>query len=305
MLLLSPGLTLAIFGLAESSGHGFDAPRAWIPIVAGVLLVAAFLRHSWTSSEPLIDIRTFTHTRAGPAAGTFMLFGIAMFGSLLLVPLYYQAVRGDSALQSGLLLAPQGLGAMITMPIAGRLTDRVGATQLAAFGIPLGVIGMSPFAFLTEDTSYVLLSAGGFVLGLGMGMSFMPLMTAAMQAVPPQAIARTSTAMNIIRQTSASIGTAILSVILSSAIVDELSGTAGAGQGAERGFESLHGLSPAQRAVVAGPLADAFASTFVWGVALLALAFVPALALALGGRRDVRTAAAPPATPAEQPVAAD
>jgi EmrB/QacA subfamily drug resistance transporter len=306
MVLLCPGLSLLIFGLAETSGHGVDAARAWIPIVAGALLVAGFLRHSWTSAEPLIDIRTFTHTRAGPAAGTFMLFGIAMFGSLLLVPLYYQAVRGDSALQAGLLLAPQGVGAMITMPVAGRLTDRIGPTKLAAFGIPLGVIGMAPYAFLTDDTSYALLCGGGFVLGLGMGMSFMPLMTAAMQAVPLQAIARTSTAMNIIRQTSASIGTAILSVILSSAIVDRLSGTAAGGEGASRGFESLHELSPAQRAAVAGPLADAFASTFVWGVALLVLAFVPALALALIGRRATAPAAPPGMTAtAEHPLPAE
>ena len=80
---------------------------------------------------PLIDIRTFTHTRAGAAAGVFLLFAIAMFGSLLLVPLYYQNVRGQSALQAGLLLAPQGFGAMITMPIAGRLTDRYGPTLAA------------------------------------------------------------------------------------------------------------------------------------------------------------------------------
>jgi MFS family permease len=182
---------------------------------------------------------------------------------------------------------------MITMPIAGKLTDRVGPTKLAAYGIPLAAIGMAPFAFVTADTSYVLLCASGFVLGLGMGLSMMPTMTAAMQAVPPRAIARTSTAMNIIRQSGGSIGTAILSVILSSAIVDQLSAS-GATSG---GFDSLHELSAAQRAAVAGPLADAFASTFVWAVALLALAFVPALAMALarGGRTALAAAA-------EQPV---
>ena len=86
MALLSPGLTLLIFGLAETSSHGAGAPRAWAPIAAGALLIIAFLRHSWTAKAPLIDIRTFTHTRAGAAAGVFLLFAIAMFGSLLLVP---------------------------------------------------------------------------------------------------------------------------------------------------------------------------------------------------------------------------
>jgi EmrB/QacA subfamily drug resistance transporter len=261
MGLLSPGLTLLIFGLAESNGaDGFAATKSWLPMIVGAALSAGFLWHSWRAEEPLIDIRTFTHTRAGAAAGTFMLFAIAFFGSLLLIPLYYQTVRGASALEAGLLMAPQGLGAMITMPIAGRLTDRYGPDRWPACGIPLLVIGIAPFAFVTDSTSYVLLCGFSFVLGLGMGFAMMPTMTAAMQAVPATAIARTSTAMNIIRQSGASIGTAILSVLLASAISEKHA----------RGGEAL---------------AEAFASTFVWGLALLALAFIPALAMALGKRR--------------------
>ena len=289
MALLSPGLTLLIFGLAETSSHGAGAPRAWAPIAAGALLIIAFLRHSWTAKAPLIDIRTFTHTRAGAAAGVFLLFAIAMFGSLLLVPLYFQNVRGQSALQAGLLMAPQGFGAMITMPIAGRLTDRYGPTRLPAAGLPLAALGMLPFAFVTSTTSFVLLCGSSFVLGLGMGLSMMPTMTAAMQAVPAQAIARTSTAMNIIRQSGASIGTAILAVILTSQVSSRLGGATPTGGS---GFEALQGMSAAQRAVAAVPLADAFAATFVWAVVLLALAWLPALALALWKRRP----AAAPAT---------
>jgi EmrB/QacA subfamily drug resistance transporter len=289
MALLSPGLTLLIFGLAETSSHGAGAPRAWVPIAAGALLIIAFLRHSWTAEAPLIDIRTFTHTRAGAAAGVFLLFAIAMFGSLLLLPLYFQNVRGQSALEAGLLMAPQGFGAMITMPIAGRLTDRYGPTRLPAAGLPLAALGMLPFAFVTSTTSFVLLCGSSFVLGLGMGMSMMPTMTAAMQAVPAQAIARTSTAMNIIRQSGASIGTAILAVILTSQVSSRLGGATPSGGS---GFEALQGMSAAQRAVAAVPLADAFASTFVWAVVLLTLAWLPALALALWKRRP----AAAPAT---------
>ena len=248
-----------------------------------MLLIAGFFWHSWRAQAPLIDIRTFTHTRAGAAAGTFLLFGIAFFGALLLIPLYYQSVRGASALQAGLLLAPQGIGAMITMPIAGRLTDRFGPNYLPAAGIPLLVIGMSPFAFVTAHTSYVLLLSFSVVLGLGMGLSMMPTMTAAMQAVPAAAIARTSTAMNIIRQSGASIGTAIMSVLLASAISSQFRSVPGIRVGGG-GFASLQRLSAAQHAVIAGPLASAFASTFVWAIVLLALALVPALGMAFFAR---------------------
>ena len=213
-----------IFGLAESSTYGFGSLRSWGPTLAGVVLIAAWFVHTWRSPNPLIDLRTFAHTRAGAAAGTFLLFAISVFGTMLLVPLYYQSVRGASALQAGLLLAPGGFGAMLMMPLAGRLTDRYGPTWLPATGLPLVAIGLIPFVFVGPHTSYVLLCCANFVQGLGMGLSMMPNMTAAMQAVPPAAIARTSTAMNIIRQAGASIGTAVLSVILASAITSNLSG---------------------------------------------------------------------------------
>ncbi len=260
MALLSPGLTALIFGLAASNDGGFGTTESWLPIVAGAALIAGFLRHSWEAGAPLIDIRTFTRTAAGPAAGTLLLFAIAFFGSLLLIPLYYQTVRGASALEAGLLMAPLGLGSMITMSLAGMLTDRYGPSRWPAYGIPLLLLGLAPFTFVDADTSYVLLGAFSFVLGLGMGMAMMPTMTAAMQAVPKAAIARTSTAMNILRQSGASVGTAILSVVLASAIGEQ------------------HSRAP-------GPLAEAFAHTFRWGLALLALALVPALAMALGRRR--------------------
>src|SRR5581483_609662 len=98
MLLLSPGLAVFIYGLAESSTYGFGSVRSWGPTLAGVVLIAAWFIHSWRSPIPLIDLRTFAHTRAGAAAGTFLLFAISVFGSMLLVPLYFQAVRGATAL---------------------------------------------------------------------------------------------------------------------------------------------------------------------------------------------------------------
>jgi EmrB/QacA subfamily drug resistance transporter len=275
MALLSPGLTLLIFGLAESSSGGFGQFKSWAPIVAGAALIAGFFFHSWRKAGgALIDIRTFTHTRAGAAAGVFMLFAVAFFGALLLIPLYYQTVRGASALEAGLLLAPQGIGAMITMPLAGKLTDKYGPNKWPACGIPLLVIGIAPFAFVTATTSYVLLCGFSFVMGLGMGFAMMPTMTAAMQAVPPAAIARTSTAMNIIRQGGASIGTAILSVILTAEVTSQL--------GLSGGIGAIRGLNPAQQAAAQEPLASSFASTFVWALVLLGIAFIPALFMALG-----------------------
>jgi EmrB/QacA subfamily drug resistance transporter len=287
MLLLSPGLAVFIFGLAESSTYGIGSVRSWGPTLLGVILIAAWFIHSWRTPNPLIDLRTFAHTRAGAAAGTFLLFAISVFGTMLLLPLYYQTVRGASALQAGLLLAPGGFGAMLMMPLSGKLTDRYGPTWLPATGLPLVAIGLIPFVFVGAHTSYVVLCAGNFVQGLGMGLAMMPNMTAAMQAVPPTAIARTSTAMNIIRQAGASIGTAVLSVILASAITSNLasivgSHASGSGSG---GLATLQHLPASAHAAIAPPLASAFASTFVWALVLILVALIPAVGMAFSGWR--------------------
>ena len=287
MLLLSPGLAVFIFGLAESSTYGFGSVRSWGPTLLGVVLIAAWFVHSWRTPNPLIDLRTFAHTRAGAAAGTFLLFAISVFGTMLLVPLYYQTVRGASALQAGLLLAPGGFGAMLMMPLSGKLTDRYGPTWLPATGLPFVAVGLIPFVFVGAHTSYVLLSAGNFVQGIGMGLAMMPNMTAAMQAVPAAAIARTSTAMNIIRQGGASIGTAVLSVILASAITSNLSGIVGShvSSSGSGGLATLQHLPASAHAAIAKPLADAFGSTFQWALVLILVALIPAVGMALSGWR--------------------
>jgi hypothetical protein len=165
----------------------------------------------------------------------------------------------------------------------------------------LVAIGMIPFVFVGPHTSYVLLCSANFVQGLGMGLAMMPNMTAAMQAVPAAAIARTSTAMNIIRQAGASIGTAVLSVILATAITANLSAILGSrGSGSRSGgIATLQHLPARTHAETVAPLAHAFGSTFVWALVLILVALIPAVGMALSGWRRPITA------PARQAMVAD
>jgi EmrB/QacA subfamily drug resistance transporter len=105
--LLSPGLGLTVFGLAETSTHaGLGSTSAWLPLVTGLALVAAFVVHSLHVPRPLIDVRLFKNIAFSSAAATVLLFGVAFFGSMLLLPLLFQVARGQSALHAGLLMAP-------------------------------------------------------------------------------------------------------------------------------------------------------------------------------------------------------
>ena len=173
------------------------------------------------------------------------------------------------------------------MPVSGRLTDRYGPTWLPASGLPLVAIGLIPFVFVGATPPTCSCAPAASCRGWEWGLAMMPNMTAAMQAVPPSAIARTSTAMNIIRQAGASVGTAILSVILASAITSNLASTFGAHapRSGSGGLAALQHLPPGAHHLVVTPLANAFASTFVWALVMIVIAFIPAAGMALSGRR--------------------
>ena len=273
LLLVSPGLALFIYGLAETnSAGGFGSAKVLIPLLAGLTLMGAFVWHALRAKDPLIDLRLFKNRTFSTSSITLVLVAISVFGSFLLLPLYYQAVRGESALQSGLLLAPQGFGAMLAMPLAGQLADRTGPGRIVPFGllgVAVAVLGLTQVG---AHTSYVLLSVDLFVFGIGMGFTMMPVFTGAMQSIRGPAVARASTALNILQQTGASIGTAVLSVLLTAAISSQL----GSGHGT---IGATAGISPSVREHIAPPMAAAFGQTFWWALGLLAVAFIASLAL--------------------------
>ena len=272
LALLSPGLALFIYGLAQTSGAGgFGRWQVIVPGLIGLGMVAGFVFHGLRTSDALIDLRLFTNRVFAASSVTLVLVIISVFGGMLLLPLYLQVVRGESAMDTGLLLAPQGLGAMIAMPIAGRLTDKTGVGRIVPFG--LVVVGLSFLALtqLAADTSYWVFGAALFVMGLGMGFTMMPTFSGAMQTLRRAAIARASTTLNIEQQVGASIGTAVLSVLLTHEIVSHLGGGGGGGIGRT--------LPPAVRERVAPDLAAAFGATFWYALALIVVAFVVAIVL--------------------------
>ncbi|WP_083529993.1 DHA2 family efflux MFS transporter permease subunit [Skermania piniformis] len=216
MLLLSPGLALFLFGVSSIPEMGTVASaRVLIPAVIGLVLVLAFVRHALRTEQPLIDLRLLGRNRnLAVAVATMLLFAMAFFGAGLLLPSYFLQVRGETTLQAGFLLVPQGLGAMISMPIAGRLVDRIGPGKIVLTGVALISLTMAVFTQVHADTPYPLLLGALFVMGLGMGATMMPVMTAAMATLTDHEVARGSTLMNIVNQTAGSIGTAIMSVVL-------------------------------------------------------------------------------------------
>ncbi len=141
LAMLATGLPLFVYGLAEFGQAGtFADTKVWLPLVLGLALIASFVRHALRVDEPLLDVRLFGNRAFSAAAVTTFCLGGALFGAMLILPLYYQVVRGESALTTGLLLAPQGIGAAFAMFLSGRLTDRVGGGPVALLGVAITAV---------------------------------------------------------------------------------------------------------------------------------------------------------------------
>jgi EmrB/QacA subfamily drug resistance transporter len=286
VLLLCPGLAGVVFGLAETeTSGGLTSPIAWAPIAAGVALIALFVRHALHIQRPLLDMHLFRSVGFSAATATTFLLGAAMFGSMLLLPLYYQLDRGASALSAGLLIAPQGIGAALVMPISGRLTDRIGGGRVAFFGITVITLATIPLVSVTATSSCAWLAVALLVRGVGLGCSMMPTMASAYAVLRSDQVPGGTSILNTVQRLGGSIGTALLAVVLT----DQALGALGS---AAAGGDVLQTLSPAVRARVAGPLASAFGHTFWWALAATLVALLPASVLVATQRRDRRAMAA-------------
>ncbi|WP_280299213.1 DHA2 family efflux MFS transporter permease subunit [Nocardia abscessus] len=278
MLLASPGLALFLFGVSSiPEEETVLAAKVLIPAAVGALLMVAFVFHALRTEHPLIDLHLFRNRALTFAVLTMVLFAIAFFGAGLLLPTYLQQVRGESALAAGLLIAPQGIGAMLSMPIAGRFVDKIGPGKIVLVGIALISIGTAYFVQLDADSSYLPMIGALVVMGLGMGCTMMPIMTAAIQTLTHQQVARGSTLMNIVNQTAGSIGTATMSVVLTNLLNNEPLARPAIAANFDPAIASQ--LPPGAVETGLQQAADAFSQTYVVALVLIVLTLVPAFFL--------------------------
>jgi EmrB/QacA subfamily drug resistance transporter len=278
LLLLSPGIAGVVFGLSQTESQGgFGDPLVYVPIIAGLALVAAFVLHARRAARPLIDVGLFRHGAFSAAAATTFQLGGALFGAMIILPLYFQVDRGETALTAGLLMAPQGVGAAFAMPLAGRLTDRIGGGPVVVTGLIISTLATIPLAFVSASTSYGVRAALLVVRGIGMGSAMMPAMAAAYSVLTGPEVPRATSALNVIQRVGGSLGTALLVVALQHEVRSALPSGGGGG--------AVQQLPDDVRARVAEPLADAFGNTFWWAVGMSLIAIIPALWLLRATRR--------------------
>jgi EmrB/QacA subfamily drug resistance transporter len=205
------GFSSLLYGLSYAPTWGWTDARIQGLISLGVVAILAWVVIELRSKLPMLDLRVFTYGGYAQATGINFVTTIGLFSAIFLLPLFLQNLR---AFETGLLLIPQALGPMITMPISGLLYDKIGPRLPVVLGLlttAFSTLWLQGLDITTSDETIRMIL---FFRGMGMGLSMMPVMTYALAAVPMNMTAQASALTNVARTVFASIGTAIFATLL-------------------------------------------------------------------------------------------
>jgi EmrB/QacA subfamily drug resistance transporter len=269
--LLAPGLALIVYGLSEVGVvGGFHGHSVWFSLVGGLVLTAGFIVRSTKALEPLIDLRLFKDRTFSFAAAGIFFTGVTLYGTMFLLPLYYQIDRGDAAWKAGLMMAPQGIGAAMFMRLAGSLADKHGPRYVAAGGMAALAIGTYFYTTVGAHSSYYFLGTALFIRGIGLGFGMMSVVAASYRNLTHAQVPKATSATNILRQIGGSLGVAVFAVVLDTQITQRI--------GARAGAAIQNGIAQASPTQLE-QIARAFGHSFWWSFGACALGIIPAFFL--------------------------
>jgi MFS transporter, DHA2 family, multidrug resistance protein len=276
-------------------------------VSAATLLV--LLYHELTTDHPIIDLHVFKERSYATGVFLMTMLGFVLYGSLVLLPVMLQTLLGYPALQAGIAMAPRGMGSLVMMPIVGMLTSKVDVRKLLALGFFVAGMTLVWLGSLNLNAGYWDIFWPQLLQGTGMALTFVPLTTATMQAIPPQRMGNATSLFNLMRNIGGSVGIAVTGTMLArqrqavGTVLGEnisaydiqtqtllaqikarfMAGGADAVTATERAYAALHGMLLQQASMV----------SFVWLFRLLGGIFLMLLPLILIMRRPKGRAAAP------------
>lgn len=214
VVLSTIGFGSLLYGFSSVGNKGWGSFEVIGFILVGAVVLAFFVWRQLHIENPLLELRVFKSPIFTLAAILSGVTNMAMIGVSMVVPMYIQNIRGESAFHSGLMLLPGALVIGIMNPITGAIFDKHGAKRLATIGMFILTCATVPFAFLTDNTpiAYIIILYGVRMFGISMVM--MPVTTSGMNSLPAKLISHGTAVNNTFRQVASSIGTAILISVL-------------------------------------------------------------------------------------------
>jgi EmrB/QacA subfamily drug resistance transporter len=208
------GLLAVVYGIVRGEALGWTSPTIVATIGVGLVLVAAFLAWEHRAPAPMLPLRFFRSRAFSATNATSLAMFFGVFGSIFLLSQFFQTTQGLSPLQSGLRVLPWTIMPIFIAPIAGLLSDRIGARPLMASGLALQAIAIGWLAAVTTPTvAYSSLLVPFVLAGAGMALVFAPAANAVLASVKPEEAGQASGATNAIRELGGVLGVAVLASV--------------------------------------------------------------------------------------------
>lgn len=253
------GMGALVYGIINVGDGGWTVPQVWMPMMAGLLVLALFALTEWRAKEPIMPLRLFASAQRSGAAIARLLFAGTMIAFYFFGTQYFQGVYGWTPLQAGLGFLPMSLVQFAVSLTVARLTARFGNAALVTAGLIVTTVGLGWMTQISADTSFLIGAAGPLILlGIGQGIAFGPLTAAGIADARTEDAGAASGLVNTAHQLGSTLGVAILTSVAASAVT----------------------------------LEDQIVDAFIGGTVMLALSVVAALVLIVPGefasRRRVR-----------------
>ncbi|GAA3740769.1 DHA2 family efflux MFS transporter permease subunit [Leifsonia bigeumensis] len=208
-----------VYGLSNlgAVASGDNPLNGWLPLGVGVIALAIFILRQLQlqrRDDALLDLRTFRSGQFTFAITMILVSMLALFGTIILLPIYLQNVLGLDTLGTGLLLLPGGLLMGLLAPIVGRIYDRIGPTALVVTGSTLVSVVFWGMAMFTENTPFWWVLAAHIVLSLALALMFTPLFTSGLGALTPDLYSHGSAIVGTVQQVAGAAGTALFVTIM-------------------------------------------------------------------------------------------
>jgi DHA2 family multidrug resistance protein len=185
----------------------------WLAVIS-VVFLATFIWREVRSRHPAVDLTLFRNVPFASATALGGVLGMGLYGALFLLPLFLQELLGYPAMKSGVALMPRSLAMAVVMPIGGLLYNRLGPRVLVGTGLAISAFSFWDLAHLTTDTGIWDLVLPQIWQGIGFGLLFVALSTAALSAIPKSRMTAASGLYNVVRQVLGSVGIAAAATVV-------------------------------------------------------------------------------------------
>src|SRR5262245_22751613 len=219
-LLAAVGLLLLTLGLIETNQHSWLSAHTLSLLGGGVACIAGFLAWEGRVAEPMVPLSFFRNRPFASASAIYGLLYLALASMFFFVTLFFQNVKGWSALETGLSWIALNVPFLAVAPFAGRIVRRFGGRATSGVGILLGAAGIIGLAQLEVDSSYGAAWPFYALIGAAYGMATPAISATAMGAIPPARAGSGSGVLNSSRQVGAALGLAVLGSLSVAAVSD-------------------------------------------------------------------------------------